>query len=118
MLLRKSRLLVWVVLVCTTFWMSAPASASITLVSLTKIRFVENGWGGEGLAIATQGSGIGGCPAGNTEFAIDAGHPSYRELVAMALLAFSSNADAELVVDSGVCIFGSRTKVISIRLIK
>lgn len=94
----------------------APASASV--VASTRIIFVENGWFGEGLAIKTQGSGVSGCPAASNEFAIAASHPSYQQLVAIALNAFSTDQAVELVVEDGTCLFGNRTKIVSIRLIK
>jgi len=88
------------------------------LVGSGKITFVENGWGGEGLVINYSKNGPSGCSAALNDFGIDKNHPAYKELVAIALAAYTSNADADLIVDTGVCIFGSRTKIISIRLKK
>jgi hypothetical protein len=59
------------------------------LVGVTKINFVENSWTGTGLAIHTD-VGIAGCPAPDTEFYIDGAHPSYNELVSIALTAFTA----------------------------
>ncbi|WP_152971742.1 hypothetical protein [Xanthomonas arboricola] len=75
-----------------------------------KIISVENGWQGEGVAIRHSIASIKGCAADSNDFAIDKNHPSYKELVAIALAAFTSQSDVQLVVDKGVCIFGARTK--------
>ncbi|WP_434982782.1 hypothetical protein [Xanthomonas arboricola] len=83
-----------------------------------KIISVENGWQGEGVAILHSIASIKGCAADSNDFAIDKNHPSYKELVAIALAAFTSQSDVQLVVDKGVCIFGARTKIISIQLKK
>lgn len=88
------------------------------LVASGKIIFVENGWNGEGLVINYSRNGPAGCSAALNDFGIDKNHPAYKELVAIALAAYTSNADADLIVDTGVCVFGNRTKVISIRLKK
>ncbi len=87
------------------------------VVGTGKIDYVENGWEGEGLAIH-HSVGIDGCTASNTEYAIEKNHLSYKELVSMALSAFALGSDVQLVVERGVCSFGGRTKVLSIRLIK
>jgi len=88
------------------------------LVGAGKITFVENGWNGEGLVIHHTRNGPAGCPAPLNDFAIDKNNTAYKELVAMALSAYTSNSDVELMVDAGVCSFGARTKIISIRLMK
>jgi len=92
--------------------------AAQQLVWQGKIIYVENGWNGEGLVIRDSSIGPEGCWAPRDEFAIDKDHPAYKELVAMALAAYTSNADVEVILDSGVCLFGGRTKVLSIRLKK
>ncbi|KAB7770984.1 hypothetical protein CEK68_01835 [Xanthomonas sp. LMG 12461] len=97
---------------------SYEADAAMQVVWTGKITYVENGWYGEGMVIHTSNDGPSGCSAPLNDFAIDKDHPSYKELTAMALAAYTSNSDVELLVDSGVCIFGNRTKVISIRLKK
>jgi len=91
---------------------------AVELLGSGKITFIENGWAGEGLTINYSKNGPAGCSAALNEFAIDKNHPAYKELVAIALAAYTSNADADLIVDPGVCLFGSRTRVISIRLKK
>lgn len=88
------------------------------LVGPGKITYVENGWGGEGVAIHTSINGPAGCTASLNDFGIEASHAAYKELVAMALAAYTSNADVEVIVDAGKCVFGGRTKVLSIRLKK
>ncbi|MDQ1091084.1 hypothetical protein QE400_000497 [Xanthomonas sacchari] len=97
---------------------SYEAHAAMQVFSAGKITYVENGWDGEGMAIHTSNDGPSGCSALPNDFAIDKNHPAYKELTALALAAYTSNTDVELLVDSGVCIFGNRTKVISIRLKK
>ncbi|UYK76764.1 hypothetical protein NG825_20595 [Xanthomonas sacchari] len=94
------------------------AQAATQLVWVGKITYVENDWNGEGLAIHSSSNGPSGCPADLNDFGITSSHPAYKELTAMALAAFTTNADVELIVDSGNCVFGNRTKVISIRLKK
>ncbi|WP_279362119.1 hypothetical protein [Xanthomonas sacchari] len=94
------------------------AHAAMQVVWVGKIIYVENGWNGEGLTIHSSSNGPAGCSAPLNDFAIDKNNPSYKELTAMALAAYSTNADVELLVDSGVCIFGDRTKVIAIRMMK
>ena len=91
--------------------------SAFEIVGTGKITYVENGWYGEGLAIRDT-VGLDGCSAPDTEFAIDAGHPGYKELVSLALSAFTSASDVQLVVEKNACIFGGRTKILSIRLIK
>lgn len=92
------------------------AAALDTTVN-TKIVLVENGWFGEGLAlVVTPGTGKPGCAAPENMFAIDAGHPSYKVLVAMAMTAVTTGATVQMVVAPGECIFGARTRVVSIRL--
>jgi hypothetical protein len=83
-----------------------------------KITYIENGWYGEGVAIHSSANGPSGCSASLNDFAIDKNHAAYKELVAIALSAYNSNADVEVIVDTGDCIFGGRTKVLSIRLKK
>lgn len=83
-----------------------------------RITYIENGWYGEGVAIHSSTNGPSGCSASLNDFAIDKNHASYRELVAIALSAYNSNADVDVIVDTGACTFGGRTKVLSIRLRK
>jgi hypothetical protein len=97
---------------------SSAALAGGVTAPTAKIILIENGWYGEGLALITDGAGVSGCAGGPTQFAIDAGHPAYKDMVAMALTAFSSGSNVQMMVDQGNCIFGARTKVISLRLMK
>lgn len=83
-----------------------------------KITYIENGWDGEGIAIHSSINGPGGCTASLNDFGVEKSHAAYKELVAMALSAYASNADVEIIVDAGKCVFGARTKVLSIRLKK
>jgi hypothetical protein len=84
-----------------------------------KITFIENGWFGEGLAIHMTSS-QSGCNAPDTEYAVLSNHPAYKEIVALATSAFMASSDVEFVVEPSPddCVFGSRTKIISIRLLK
>jgi hypothetical protein len=88
------------------------------LVGPTKITYIENGWEGEGIAIHSSINGPTGCTASLNDFGIEKSHAAYKELVAMALSAYAPNADVEIIVDAGKCVFGARTKVLSIRLKK
>ncbi|MBN6112939.1 hypothetical protein [Xanthomonas bonasiae] len=88
------------------------------MVGPGKITYIENGWDGEGVAIHSSINGPAGCTASLNDFGIEKSHAAYKELVAMALSAYTSNADVEIIVDAGKCVFGARTKVLSIRLKK
>ncbi|MBO9872954.1 MULTISPECIES: hypothetical protein [Xanthomonas] len=94
------------------------AQASPQVVWVGKITYIENAWNGEGIAIHSSSDGPYGCTSDLNDFGITSNDPSYKELAAMALAAFTTNADVELIVDSGNCVFGNRTKVVSIRLKK
>ncbi|MBB4128506.1 hypothetical protein GGR77_003836 [Xanthomonas translucens] len=107
-------LLLGVVILC----FCEKSQAAAQLVWLGQITYVENGWYGEGMVIHTANAGPSGCSAPPNDFAIEKSNPSYQELTAMALTAYTKNMDVGLVVDSGGRIFGGRTKVISIRLQK
>ena len=88
-----------------------------SVVGPAKITFLENGWFGEGIAIHLD-KGVAGCNSADNDFALSADHPSYKEIIAFATSAFMSSSNIELVVEEGVCIFGDRTKILSIRLVK
>ncbi|WP_146096916.1 hypothetical protein [Xanthomonas arboricola] len=104
-----------VVFVCTLYCGCAfPAE----LTAPGRLVFLENGWNGEGVAISHSTASVAGCATETNSFAIDKNHPAYKELVAIALSAYTSESNVELIVDKGVCGFGGRTKVISIRLKK
>jgi hypothetical protein len=94
------------------------AALAVEAVPAGKITLIENGWLGEGVAFQYSGPGIPGCAAGPTHFAIDKNHAGYKEVVAIALAAYASASNVELIVERGVCSFGDRTKVISIRMKK
>lgn len=106
--------IIFIILIIFIFSTHANAAE---VVGTGKITYVENGWYGEGLVLHFS-VGIDGCSAQNNDFAIDVNHPSYKELVSMALTAFSSSSDVQLIVEKGTCLFGKRTKVLSIRLIE
>lgn len=97
---------------------SSTAVAALATAPVAKIIQIENGWNGEGLALITDGAGVSGCTGGPTQFAIEVGNPAYKDMVAIVLTAFSSGSNVEMMVDQSNCIFGARTKVISLRLKK
>lgn len=98
-------------------WIVGVANAqNIQTVPMTKISYLENGWSGNGLAIHVSGAGIDGCPAANNKFALSDDHPGYDTILALALSAQAQDADIELIVDKGNCLFGDRTRILSIRL--
>ncbi|MCC4595887.1 hypothetical protein NRY95_01065 [Xanthomonas campestris pv. phormiicola] len=88
------------------------------VVGRGKINYVENGWFGEGLVIHFSQNGPPGCSASLNDLAIDKNHAAYKELVAMAIAAYTSDSNVELMVEDGTCLFGGRTKILSIRLVK
>lgn len=96
----------------------AEVALAVEAVPVGKITFIENGWYGEGVAFQLSGPGVPGCAAGPTHFAIDKNHAGYKEVVAIALAAYASSSNVELIVERGVCSFGDRTKVLSIRMRK
>lgn len=95
----------------------ATNAQAITAVGPAKITYLENGWQGEGIAIRLE-TGLAGCSGGAENFAVLAQHPAYKDIVALATTAFVSSTNVELIVEEGVCVFGGRTKVLSIRLYK
>lgn len=92
------------------------AHAGVVWAGAGKIRQLENGWLGEGMALRFSGPGVPGCSADIQNFAISSSHPSYRELVATVLTAYATGSNVEIVVEQGVCLFGNRTKVLAITL--
>ncbi|TBV73264.1 hypothetical protein [Pseudoxanthomonas winnipegensis] len=92
------------------------ALADVLTTGYGKITRIETGWYGEGIALHHSGNAIGGCSADPHEFGIEVNNSLFKELTALATTAFSTGSDVDLVVQSGDCIFGGRTKVISIRL--
>ncbi|PPU71169.1 hypothetical protein XmelCFBP4644_16975 [Xanthomonas melonis] len=82
-----------------------------------KLSFVENGWYGEGLSFA-HSAPVAGCTGGANNYVIDKNHPSYQELLAIALTAYTRELDVKLIVEPGVCGFGVRTKILAMRLAK
>ena len=111
---RKSYLR-WLLISCILY-SSIGLAAEFT--GFGKINYLENGWYGEGVAIHHSTAVITGCTANSNDFAIDKNHPAYKELIAIALAAYTSESEVELIVDKGVCGFGGRTKILSIRLKK
>lgn len=105
-------------LIALTFSASATIPAHAwTVTSLSNITYLENGWAGEGLVVKLN-NGYPGCPATDTEFAVLSTHPSYKDIIALATSAFMASTNVELVIEPGDCVFGDRTKIISIRLYK
>jgi len=98
-----------------SLFLFAPVAIAADVVGTGRIVWLENGWAGEGLALHLDNSGATGCPSPSTEFAVNKNHPAFRELTAIALTAYTSGANVELVGDRGVCHMG-RTSLISIRL--
>jgi hypothetical protein len=95
------------------------AHSALDVLPLGHITLVENGWFGEGLALHLDVSTPNNtCPAAANDFGIPKEHPSYKDLVAIALSAHAIGAAVQLGVDQGNCVFGGRTRVISIRSIK
>lgn len=89
---------------------------AVVYVATGKITMIENGWSGESVVFHHSGPGISGCGTSN-EFAIDKNHPGYKEMVTIALAAYATLSNVELVVDQGVCL-GVRTKVLAINMRK
>jgi hypothetical protein len=96
----------------------AICSAEVAQTGYGKITYLENGWAGEGVALHHSGNAIDGCPADPHDFGIDKNNPLFKELVALAMAAYTTESNVELVVEKKDCIFGGRTKVISIRLVR
>ncbi|MFT4925508.1 MAG: hypothetical protein ACI8WB_001601 [Phenylobacterium sp.] len=92
-------------------------AAAFSISAIGKVTYIENGWFGEGVAIHMS-SGTAGCPAGDTDYAVEASHPAYKEIVALATSAFVAAINVEIVTATGSCAFGDRNKILSIRLIK
>lgn len=97
--------------------LASVACAEVILTPVGKISMVEVGWNGEGLNILYSGA-ITGCNPNPQEFAISKDHAGYRELVSLVLAAHASSAEVQLVVDKGNCLFGNRTKIVTVRLLK
>lgn len=97
--------------------MPGPAFAGGTVP--TKIVALENGWYGEGLAItATTSTSVPGCTPSSSEYGVDASHPNFDAIVAMALAAFASGANVILITADNGCAFAGRTKILAIKLIR
>lgn len=102
------------------FWAicATSSNAAVYGVATTNIVSLENAWEGEGLAIhVSPGTGVAGC--GNiNEFAVSVTHKSYKDIVAMAIAAQISNAKIQLIVDTNNCLFGNRTRIVSLKVVK
>ena len=94
------------------------AAMAVEISGHWKITYVETGWYGEGIALHHSTASITGCTASSNDFVADKNHPSYQELLAMALTAYTRDLDVELVVEKGICGFGWRTKILAIRFVK
>lgn len=81
------------------------------------ISAIEVGWNGEGINIIHSGQ-VAGCNPNPHEFAISKDHPGYKELVSLVLAAHMASVNVQLVAESGTCLFGNRTKVVTVRLLK
>ncbi|WP_152668505.1 hypothetical protein [Xanthomonas perforans] len=103
-------------LLLTATLVSGGASA-VEVTANGKIAFVENGWYGEGLSLA-HSAPVASCTGGANNYVIDKNHPSYQELLAIALTAYTRELDVKLIVEPGVCGFGGRTKILAMRLSK
>ena len=108
-----------VLVIILAFMPIASSMAALTATAPTQITFLENGWYGEGFAIhIIPGTGVTGCPVPEYEFGIAKSHPAYKDMLGLAMMAYASGSKVQLVVDTGVCVLGNRTNVISIRLYK
>lgn len=96
---------------------SSAVWADIAETPVGKISLIEIGWNGEGINILHTAQ-VAGCNPNPREFAISKDHPAYRELVSVALAAYAADADVQLIVEPGTCLFGNRTKVVTLRLKK
>lgn len=104
------------VAICLLF-LSLPSLGAAVATGNGTLTYIENGWYGDGFAIHHTNS-VSGCLAPPTEYGLQPSHPQYKEIVAMLIAAFVNGTTVELVADSGVCVLGNRTKIISIRLKK
>lgn len=95
-----------------------PIAVAQSKLPPTKLVSVENGWYGEWLVI-TALSGTGGCASSlPTEFAVETSHPAYDAILAIALTALTTGSDVSITAQVGTCVLGSRTKVLSIQIVK
>lgn len=92
-------------------------SGAIEFVNGGYIQSVENGWYGEGIAFKFS-KPLSGCPSEDGDYAVSKDHAGYREVVSILLTAYAASSKVDLVVEKGVCLFGGRTQVISIRLVR
>lgn len=106
------------VALCVAAALLPHTALAVGFVATGKITSIENGWFGEGVVFHHSGPGISGCGTSPTQFAIDKNHPGYKEIVAIALAAYASSSNVDLVVDPGVCLFGNRTKALAINMKK
>lgn len=109
----------WTSFLSTVFiaGLASLVNAEVVNTSVGKISLVEVGWNGEGINILHSGA-ITGCNSNPQEFALSKDHAGYKELVSLILAAHASSANVQLVVDKGNCLFGNRTKIVTVRLLK
>lgn len=106
-----------IIKLCFIFLLCVPQFAmAYSTVTKGKITYIENGWFGEGVALK-HSTPTTGCQANDHEYAISADHPSYQQITSLLIAAFTAKLDVELVVLPSDCLFGKRTRVLSIRLI-
>lgn len=73
---------------------------------------LENGWYGEGLSITLDVS-TQGCPFPPNQYFIKSDHPSYKQMVAAAYIAFVQKAPITMIIQPGTCSV-ARTNILSI----
>lgn len=92
-------------------------NAEVITTEPGKISSVEIGWNGEGINILHSAQ-VTGCNSNTQEFAISKDHTGYKELVSAVLAAHTASTNVQLIVDRGNCLFGNRTKIVTVRLLK
>lgn len=102
----------FVVLLCFLSTFSAAES-----VGGGYVQSIENGWFGEGVAFQFS-KPLDGCPSEDNYYAVSKDHIGYREVVSILLAAYTTSSKVDLAVEKGVCLFGGRTKVLSVKLLK
>lgn len=96
--------------------LALPMAQAQTATSPTTLQQVANGWSGEQFA-TTLAAGSSTCPGGPNEYTIPKTAQAYRDVVAMALAAFTSGSSV-IVKTDGSCFQNNRAVVLELRLIK
>lgn len=81
------------------------------------VQSIENGWYGEGVAFQFS-KPLDGCPSEDNYYAVSKDHIGYKEVVSLILTAYATSSKVDLSVEKGVCLFGGRTKVLAVKLVK